>query len=102
MWVALKSTVWFTLEEVSLNHKANLSPLTTDAASQLDVLWHDGHTLGVDGTKVGIFEESDEVSLAGLLQSHDRGALESQVGLEVLSNLTDETLEGEFPQEQFR
>ena len=27
----------------------NLSTLSTDAASKLDVLWHDSDTLGVDG-----------------------------------------------------
>ena len=31
-----------------------------------DVLWHDGDTLGVDGAEVGVLEETDEVSLAGL------------------------------------
>ena len=78
----------------------DLSTLATDTAGQLDVLGHDGHTLGVDGAQVGVLEESDQVSLAGLLQSHDSGALESQVGLEVLSDLTDQTLEGQFPDEE--
>ena len=78
----------------------NLSTFTTDAAGELDVLWHDGHTLGVDGAKVGIFEETDEVSFAGFLESHDGGALETKISLEVLSDLTDQTLEGEFPQEE--
>ena len=78
----------------------SLGPLTTDAASQLDVLWHDGNTLGVDGTQVGVLEQSNEVSLAGLLESHDGGALESEVSLEVLSDLTDQSLEGEFPQQE--
>jgi histone H3 len=77
-----------------------LGSLTTDAAGELDVLGHDGDTLGVDSAKVGVLEESDEVSLAGLLESHDGGALETEVGLEVLGDLTDETLEGEFPQEE--
>ena len=54
----------------------------------------------MDGAKVGVLEESDEVSLAGLLESHDGGALESEVGLEVLGDLTDKSLEGELPQEE--
>ena len=70
------------------------------AARELDILRHDGHTLGVDGAKVGVFEESDEVRFAGLLESHHGGALETKIGLEVLCDLTDETLEGQFPQEQ--
>ena len=51
-------------------------------------------------SKVGVLEERDEVSLGGLLESHDGGRLESEVGLEVLSDLTDETLEGELSDEE--
>jgi hypothetical protein len=49
--------------------------------------------LGVDGSQVGVLEERDEVSLSGLLESHNSRRLETEVGLEVLGNLTDETLE---------
>jgi len=62
----------------------------------------DGDTLGVDGAKIGIFEEGDEVSLNGLLESADGRRLEAQVRLEVLSNLTDETLEGQLADEKLR
>ena len=77
-----------------------LSPLATDTAGKLDVLGHDRDTLGVDGAQVGVLEEADQVSLAGLLQSHDGGALEAQIGLEVLSDLTHETLEGQLTDEK--
>jgi histone H3 len=50
----------------------------------------------VDGAQVGVLEEGDEVSLNGLLESTDGGGLEAKVGLEVLSNFTDQTLEGEL------
>ena len=40
-----------------------LSSLSTDAAGKLDILGHDGDSLGVDGTQVGVFEETDEVGL---------------------------------------
>jgi len=70
-----------------------LSAFSTDAASQLDILWHDGDTLGVDGAQVGVLEQTDEVSLAGLLEGHDSGALETEVSLEILSDLTNKTLE---------
>ena len=73
-----------------------LSTLTTDTAGKLDVLWHDGDTLGVDGAQVGVLEKTNEVSLASLLEGHDSGALETKVSLEVLGNLTDETLEGQL------
>lgn len=77
-----------------------LSTLSTDAAGQLDVLGHDGHTLGVDGAQVGILEKSNQVSLRGLLQSHDGRALETQIGLEVLGDLTDQALEWQLADEQ--
>ena len=78
----------------------SLGPFATDTASQLDVLGHDGDPLGVDGAQVGVFEEPDQVGLAGLLQRHHGGALEAQVGLEVLRDLADEALEGQLADEQ--
>lgn len=50
----------------------------------------------MDGAQVGVLEEGDEVSLDGLLESADGGALEAEVALEVLGDLTDETLEWEL------
>jgi len=77
-----------------------LSALSADSAGELDVLGHDGDALGVDGAQVGVLEESDEVGLAGLLQGHDGGALEAEVGLEVLRDLTHQPLEGQLADEQ--
>ena len=74
----------------------DLSTLSTDTASQLDVFGHDGDTLGVDGAEVSVLEETNQISLAGLLKSHDGRALESQISLEILSDLTDQTLEGKL------
>ena len=45
-----------------------LGSLSTDAASQLDVLGHDGDALGVDGAQVGVLEQAHQVGLAGLPQ----------------------------------
>lgn len=77
-----------------------LRTLTTEAAGKLDVLGLDGDTLGVDGAEVGVFEERDEVGLDGLLESADGRALEAQVGLEVLGDFTDQTLEGELADQE--
>ena len=52
--------------------------------------------LGVDGTQVGVLKEGDEVGLDGLLESTDGRGLEAKVGLEVLGDLTNETLEWEL------
>ena len=54
----------------------------------------------MDSSQVGVLEERDEVSLGGLLEGHDGARLEAEVGLEVLSDLTNETLEGELSDEE--
>ena len=78
----------------------SLSSLATDSPGQLDVLGHDGDTLGVDGAQVGVLEQTDEVSLAGLLESHDSRGLEPEVSLEVLGDLSHQTLEGQLADEE--
>ena len=66
----------------------------------MDILGLDGDTLGVDGSQVGIFKEGDEVSLGGLLEGTNGRGLETEIGLEVLGNLTDETLEGQLADQE--
>ena len=77
-----------------------LGTLSTDAAGKLDVLGHDGDTLGVDGAQVGVLKETNQVGLRSLLQGHDSAGLETQVGLEVLGNLPDQALEGQLADEE--
>ena len=79
-----------------------LRALTTDATGELDVLWHDGDSLSVDGTQVGVFEQSDKVSFSGFLESKDGRSLETQITLKVLSNFAHETLERKLANEQIR
>jgi len=78
----------------------HLSSLASDSASKLDVLGHDGHTLGVDGSQVGVLEKTDEVCLSGLLKSQYSTRLESEIGLEVLCNLAYESLERKLSDEK--
>ena len=78
----------------------SLTALATEAAGELDVLALDGDTLGVDGAEVGVLEEGDQVGLYGLLESTDGGGLEAEIGLEVLGDLTDKTLEGQLADEE--
>jgi len=66
----------------------------------LDVLGHDGDTLGVDGAQVGVLKQPDEVGLASLLQSSNGSRLESEISFEILGDFSDETLEGELPDEE--
>ena len=95
--LALKRAVLF---EASSFKNDRLSTFTTDTAGKLDVLWHNGDTLGVDGAQVGIFEKTNQVSFRCFLESHDGGGLETQVSLEVLGNFTDKSLEGELSDQQ--
>ena len=94
--MALKKACWF----VRVNRVGNLSTLSTDTAGKLDVLGHDGDTLGMDGTQVGILKQTDKVSLTGFLEGHDSRALEAEVSLEVLGDLTDQALEGQLADEE--
>lgn len=73
-----------------------LGTLSTDATSQLNVTDHDGDTLGMDGAQVDILKEADKVSLSGLLEGSNGSALETQVSLGLLGNLTNEALEGKL------
>ena len=77
-----------------------LGTLSTDTASKLDVLGHDGDPLGVDCAQVGVLEETNQVGLTGLLEGHDSGALEPEVSLEVLGDLTNQALEGQLADEE--
>ena len=74
----------------------SLLGFTSDSSSEGHVLGHDSDSLSVDGTKVGVLEETDEVGLRGFLESHDGGGLEAKVRLPLLGNFADESLEGEL------
>ena len=54
----------------------------------------------MDGAEVGVLEETNEVGLGCLLEGEDGGALESEVVLELRSDLADESLEGELSDEE--
>ena len=77
-----------------------LRAFTTDTASELDILGHDGNTLGVDGAQVGIFEKTNKVGLGGFLEGQDGRSLESKIRLEILGDLTNKTLEGQLADEK--
>ena len=70
-----------------------LRTFSTDSASQLNILRHDGNTLGVNGTQVSVFEETNKVGLGGLLKCKNSSTLESKIRLEILCNLTHKALE---------
>lgn len=77
-----------------------LSTFASDTAGQLDVLRHNCDTLSMDGAQVGVFEETDQVGFTGFLQSTDGRRLETEIGLEILSNFTYQPLEGQLADQQ--
>ena len=78
----------------------HLGSFTADPPSQLDVLGHDSNPLGMDGAEVGVLKESNQVSLTSFLKGHHSRALEPQISLEVLGNLTNKPLEWKLANEQ--
>jgi hypothetical protein len=77
-----------------------LRSLSSNATSQLDILGHDRHSLRVDRTQIGVFEKTHQVSLGCLLQGKHGRALETKIGLEVLSDLANKSLERQFANQQ--
>jgi histone H3 len=54
----------------------------------------------VDSAQVGVLEETHEVGLRCLLEGEDGRALETEISLEILSNLADKALERELADEE--
>jgi len=79
---------------------SRLGPLPPYPTSQLDIFGHDGDTLGMDGTQVGVLKETHQVCLASLLEGSNGSTLETEVSLEVLRNLPHQALEGQFTNQQ--
>jgi hypothetical protein len=61
--------------------------------SKLHVLLHDCDVLGVKGTQVCVLKQSNEVHFRSLLEGKYSSALETNVILEILSNLSYQMLE---------
>ncbi|KAF4361928.1 hypothetical protein G4B88_024504 [Cannabis sativa] len=90
-------------------HEDELAPilctLTADTTSQLNVLRHDRHSLGMDGTQIGVLEQTHQISFCSLLYGKNSVALKPQITkkaayLEVLSNFPNKALEWQFPDQE--
>jgi hypothetical protein len=55
----------------------------------------------VNGAKVGVFEETDQIGLRCFLEGKDSWGLESQIILEFRGNFSNESLEWKFSNEEF-
>ena len=47
----------------------SLSTFSMDSPGKLDILWHDGNSLLMDGAEVGVLKETNKVGHTSLLQS---------------------------------
>jgi len=74
-----------------------LSTLSSNPTRKLDILWHNCNPLGMYRAQIGIFEQADQISFDSLLESKNSGALEAKIGLEILGNFPNQTLEGQLP-----
>ena len=73
---------------------ALLGTFTADATSQLHILGHDGDSFGMNGTKVGVFKDPNQVGLSRFLQGKNCSRLKTEVILEILGDLSNQTLKG--------
>jgi hypothetical protein len=85
---------------IILSSKDSSESFSSNSSGELDVFGHDGDSSGVDGTEIGIFEETDEVSFGGFLESEDGGTLESEFVFEFSGDFSNESLEGEFSDQE--
>jgi hypothetical protein len=54
----------------------------------------------MNSTQVSVLEQANKVGFGSLLESKNGRGLETKIGLEVLGNLTDQSLEGGLTDEQ--
>ena len=100
VWLLLLFMWWLLKEPFVIRREVHLRSFSADSAGQLNVLGHDRDTLGVDGAQVGVFKQTNKVSLASFLKSHHSRALETQICLEILSDFSHKTLEGQLADQQ--
>lgn len=80
-----------------------LDAFASNNSGELDVFRHD--TLDIfdlNGVQIGVSEQTYQVNYARFLGSHDGEALKMEMGLEVLKDFADETLERQLVDEKFR
>ena len=73
-------------------YSGSLVAFAPDSSGELDVLGHDGDSLGVDGAQVGVLEQTDQIGFGSFLQCEHCRRLEAEVRLEVLRDFTNEAL----------
>jgi len=84
------------------NHKYETQspPLRPESSGELDVSAHDGNSLAVNSTKIGVLEESNKVCLGSFLKGKNGGRLPSEFTVVIIANFPDESLERKFSQKE--
>jgi len=77
-----------------------LSPLASDSASELNILRHNGNSLSMNSTKIGIFKQTNKISFSCFLKSRNSATLESEICFEILSDFSNQSLERKLPYEK--
>ncbi|KAG0483550.1 hypothetical protein HPP92_011634 [Vanilla planifolia] len=85
----------------AIQHSIFLSSLSPYATSELHVLRHNSHPLGMNSAKIGVLKETNKIGLTGLLKSSNGRALEAKIRLEILCYLSHEPLKGKLAYEEF-
>merc|ERR1719342_1695757 len=81
--------------------KYHLGTFSSNPSSELNVLGHYRDPFRVDGTKIGVLKQTNKIGLTCFLKSHHSRTLESQIGLEILGDLSNEALEWKLTDQQF-
>ena len=74
--------------------------VSTDPLGELEVLWHDSHSLGMDSAQVGVLKQRNQVGLSCFLEGKHCLTLESDFLFELGGDLSHQSLEGKFSDEQ--
>jgi len=77
-----------------------LGPLSSNPPSKLNILWHNGDSLSMNSTQIGILKQSHKVRLCCFLKSSHCAALEPQICLEILCYFSHQPLKRQFPDQQ--
>ena len=78
-----------------------LGALSPNTSGQLDILWHDRDTFGVNGAQVSVFKKTEEICLCRLLQCQDCPTGKVEPAFKVLGNLPYQSLKGKPPYQKF-
>ena len=67
--------------------------VSADSSGEVHILLEDSGALGVDGTEVGVLEDSDDVSFRSFLEGKESLRLESELVVKIRADASDKSLE---------